>query len=128
VVSGSSTANRYGTAAERAAADRYRLRREGNHTSWCDALDADGVPHEIKSTVHRRASGRPGRFRLWKDQHDRLAAAGGRYVFVVYRIRGRGVQPLKMTRIRASRLPISTWYGGSHPKGKERKITPASIF
>jgi hypothetical protein len=49
---------------------------------WYDVESVTGV-HEVKSTVEELSSGRNGRFRLWKHQHERLEEEGGTYHFLV---------------------------------------------
>lgn len=107
-------ANHYGTLAEREAAERYRLRRDGVHTAWCDAVGRDGTPHEVKATDLGREY---PRFRVVEDPHRELQRRGGRYVFVAYKRRGRGMTVVRMTRLHASRLPASTWYGAGGHRG-----------
>jgi len=125
----SSSANAYGTAAERKAAAEYRLTIEGVHNYWRDAITSDGTPVEIKAAMQQRADGSEGRFRVFEDAHDKLHAAGGRYVFVAYRVRGRGIQVLASTMLHASQLPGSTWYGaGGHRDSRQRKIAISDVF
>lgn len=47
-----------------------------------DVEAPDGIK-EVKSTQKRLSSGRRGRFRLWKDQHEYLRDHGGEYWFLV---------------------------------------------
>lgn len=125
----SKRANRYGTLAERHAAQRYRLTRDGAHTSWCDAIDADGTPHEIKAAMVERADGSPGRFRVFEKYHEELQRQNGRYVFVAYKPRGAGITVSRMKRIHSSRLPGSTWYGaGGHRDSQQRKLSISQVF
>jgi hypothetical protein len=122
----SQKANRYGTLAEKRAAEKYRLRREGEHTSWFDAVTRDGTPVEIKATDSSRDY---PRFRVFEKYHDRLAAAGGKYVFVLYQRRGRGLTVPKTRMLPASQLPVSAWYGsGGHRGSDETKIRPRDVF
>jgi hypothetical protein len=128
-VTTSRKANRYGSLAERKAAEEYDLRREGAHTSWCDAVDSEGVPHEIKAAMLNRRSGGTGRFRVFEEYHEQLAAAGGRYVFVAYKRAGRGIRVVEMKRLSATKLPVSTWYGaGGHRESRQTKISPSAFF
>lgn len=88
-----------------------------------------GVAHEIKSAMHSYSDGREGKFRVFEDPHDRLQSEGGRYVFVCYRVRGRGIQVLDMERRAASRLPGSVWYGaGGHRGTQQREIQVSEVF
>jgi hypothetical protein len=128
-MSRSSNASRYGSLAEKRAAEKYGLRLGGVHTSWCDAEFGNGKPVEIKSAMHRRANGSPGRFRLFRTYHDRLLEADGYYCFVVYRIRGRGIEVLRTLMTKASRLPSTTWYGaGGHRSNQQTKLRIDTVF
>lgn len=128
-MSRSSNANRYGTLAERKMADRYDLRREGEHTSWCDAVDRQGNPWELKATMAERADGSSGRFRIFEDSHEKLQAVGGYYGFAVYKPRGRGITIIEMKSLDASELPGSTWYGaGGHRGSNQRKVGIEEVF
>lgn len=70
-----------GTAAEEWVARQVDGERTPN--AWFD-VDAglDGII-EVKSTRRRLSSGRRGRFRLWKDQHQNLKDHNGEYWFLV---------------------------------------------
>lgn len=128
-MSRSSNANRYGTLAEKHMAERWRLDREGAHTYWCDAVAADGTPWELKAAMVERADGTEGRFRIFEDAHDELAAEGGRYGFAAYRPWGRGIQISAMAAMDATRLPGSTWYGaGGHRDSNQRKLRVSEVF
>jgi len=109
----SKRANRYGTLAEKQMAEKWRLTREGVHTFWRDAIDAEGRPWELKAAVVETASGRPGRFRVREHAHARLVENDGRYGFAVYRRIGRGIRILRYKAMPATRLPVSAWYGAS---------------
>jgi hypothetical protein len=122
-------ANRYGTLAEKKLAEKYRLSREGEHTSWCDAVDADGRPWELKAAMVERADGSTGRFRVFREPHRRLARANGMYGFAAYRVRGRGITVLQTRAVPASDLPGSAWYGaGGHRSSEQRKIAVEDVF
>lgn len=67
--------------------EQYRARQRGDgadHTpdEWFDVLDG-WQPIEVKSTQRTLASGRKGRFRLWRNQHDGMTEQGGEYDFAV---------------------------------------------
>ena len=125
----SKKAARYGSRAEKKAAERYNLELEGNHCSWHDAKRADGTPVEIKAAAVERASGAEGRFRVFRKYHKTLRRADGIYVFVAYRPHGTGISIANMTTYHSSKLPLSTWYGaGGHRESKQRKITISEIF
>jgi hypothetical protein len=122
----SKKASRVGALAERAAAERYGLDLHGKHTSWCDARMRDGTPVEVKAADLAREY---PRFRVFEEYHRKLQAEGGRYVFVAYRRRGSGIEVVTMTRMHASRLPASAWYGaGGHRDSKQAKIPVSRVF
>lgn len=72
--------------------EQYRARRRGGeHTpgEWFDVMDG-WQPVEVKSTQRRIntdpelvSSPRNGRWRLWRDQHEKMVEQGGEYDFVV---------------------------------------------
>lgn len=120
----SKKANRYGTLAERHFADERGLTREGVHTPWCDARFQNGVPVEIKSAKHS-----PGYFQIYKKYHRKLRREGGWYGFVVYRIRGTGIQVLDTKMVRPDRLPISTWGPtGGHRDSDKAYLPVGDVF
>jgi len=122
-MSRSSNAAHYGAKVEDAARDRYGL--EADHSAWYDARRRNGDPVETKAAMYRRADGSPGRVRIFRDYHERLARADGWYCFGSYRVRGRGVEivAMTMTRARALRLESSDFYGaGGHRDSEQIKI------
>lgn len=122
----SKKANRYGTLAERHAAEKYNLRREGEHTSWCDAIrETDGVPVEIKSAMVST-----GYFQIYRKYHEKLREVGGRYVFVVYRVHGRGIRVLKTRMKRSEHLSIrSRWSPtGGHRDSEKAKVEIRTVM
>jgi hypothetical protein len=118
---------RYGSLAEQKAAEKYRLRRDGVHTSWCDAVDSDGRPVEIKATDAAREY---PRFKIYEKYHDRLQSNNGHYVFVLYRKCGRGIVVADIRRRHASRLPTLTWHktGGHRDTPHESKVKPSEVL
>lgn len=120
-------ANHYGTLCERLAAEKYSLTLA--RSSWKDAEFQNGTPVEIKSTMRTHADGGAGNFKLYSTYHRRLRAADGQYCFVVYRIRGQGVEPLRMKMVHSSRLPRLSWHGGgSHRDAQQAKVGIPEIF
>jgi len=126
-MSRSHKANHYGTLCEQKAAERYGL--ELDRSSWHDARRGDGAPIEVKSTMYRHADGQPGTFKLYSTYHRKLRRENGWYVFVVYRIRGRGIQVVCMEMRHSSRLPKLNWHGGgAHRNAYQSKLPIADIF
>ncbi|SFS00028.1 hypothetical protein SAMN05216559_2298 [Halomicrobium zhouii] len=120
-------ANHYGTLCERKAVHRYGL--ELDRSSWHDARRDDGTPVEIKSTMRRHADGQPGNFKLYSKYHRRLWRTNGWYIFIIYRVRGNGLQVLKSEMRHSSRLPQLSWHGGGqHRDAKQAKILINSLF
>ncbi|GGL73706.1 hypothetical protein [Halocalculus aciditolerans] len=110
-------------------AEKWNLRREGVHTYWRDAVDADGTAWELKATMAETASGRPGRFRVRSHAHDRLTDAGGWYGFAVYVVVGNGIRVRAYRAIPAVRLPVSAWYGaGGTDEHDHTKIAIGDLF
>ncbi|ELZ94891.1 hypothetical protein C440_07442 [Haloferax mucosum ATCC BAA-1512] len=122
----SKKAARYGALAERAARERYGLEME--HTSWYDAKTSDGTPVEIKAAMLNRASGKTGRFRVFKRYHKKLIDEGGVYVFVCYTARGRGIRIARMRTVDASCLRLKFYGAGGHRESNQAKIPPEKIF
>jgi hypothetical protein len=122
----SSRSARLGALAEKAARDRYGL--EADHSSWHDARDPEGKPVEVKATMTRQRDGTTGRFRIFRRYHRTLEEAGGRYVFVVYRPRGRGIEVVRTRSVNASDLSLSWGGSGGHRGSLEAKIPHSSVF
>lgn len=74
----------YGEQAEEYVVEYYGI--EMYRQDYYDALDGDD-PIQIKGTsveIENPSGTRRGRFRLWDDDHKKLVANGGEYVFVLY--------------------------------------------
>lgn len=128
-MSRSSNAAHYGAEVERAGRERYGL--EPAHSPWHDAKRSNGDPVETKAAMYRRANGSPGRFRIFREPHEKLARADGWYCFGSYRVRGRGVEivAMTMTRARALRLSSSDWYGaGGHRDSEQVKLPIEAVL
>lgn len=117
---------RYGALAERAARERYGL--EPEHDGHHDAVAPDGRPVEIKSAMLNRASGRTGRFRIFREYHQQLDREGGYYVFVAYRRSGRGISVVRMRSVEADALTMNWYQGTHHRNSRERKLTIEQVF
>ncbi|WP_435124053.1 hypothetical protein [Halobaculum sp. D14] len=119
----SQNAARYGALAEAHARERYGL--DAEHDAYHDAVDDDGRPWDVKACLVTRDA---PRFRLWKEQHARLAREGGGYVFVKYRPVGRGIRVLGTRSVRAQSLQVSFYGAGEHEKGEQVKVPPSTVF
>jgi len=113
----SQRAARYGALAERVAFARYDL--EPERDDWHDALDEHGRPWDVKAAMLSRQS---PRFRLWKEQHERLRQEDGGYVFIGYRPVGRGIRVVRARSLRARSLRLRWGGAGEHPKGEQAKV------
>lgn len=122
-MSRSQNAARYGALAERHARERYGL--DVDHSSWHDARDSSGDAWDVKACMATRDA---PRFRLWKEQHTRLARVGGGYVFIEYRPVGVGVRVLRTRTVRARSLRLRFYGAGRHQKGDQVKVSPRRIF
>jgi hypothetical protein len=121
---------RYGARAESRAIDARGYRRE-NMGPWHDAVDQNGTPVEIKAAMRERSNGKQGRFRVFEEPHERLQREEGRYLFVVYRARGTGVEMLATEEMPARELRIRDWvHSGHKTDGREmqRRIPISEIF
>ena len=128
----SQQASRFGRLVELKAAERYGLRLDhsevGRTGTRVDARDGDGNPQDIKGAMSNRKTG-PGRFRLWKDQHDVLKAHSGGYVFVRYRATDGGIYVHEMKAVPASAVRVDWGGSGSHRRDSQQaKILATSVF
>ena len=123
----SKRANHYGTAAERYVVRKYDL--ELSRASWKDAERSDGTPVEIKSCRHRHVDGQPGNFKIYEKYHRKLRQNDGWYAFLVYRLDGRMLDPIRSEMMHSSRLPRLSWHGGGeHRHTKQSKLEYHIIF
>ena len=126
----SQQASKYGKLVEIKAAERYGLELDHSEVrgTRVDARAGNGTPYDIKGAMSNRQSG-PGRFRLWKDQHDVLTATGGGYVFVHYRATDGGILVHDMMRVRAESVKVKWGGAGSHRRNSEQaKILAKDVF
>lgn len=108
-----SKAPQIGRQAEQYARRRYGLQQAND--SWRDAVDpTSGRPVEIKTAAVEYPNGRRGRFRIFKQPHDRLAQSDGYYVLVAYD--PPGFNPVADTTLDARRLTHyhNGWYTSNH--------------
>lgn len=119
----------YGSAAEQYLREERDL--EVDQTTWHDARTQSGEPVEIKAAKREMSNGRPGRFLLRRESHERLQRADGWIGWVVYRARGRGIEVLetRMQRARAVRVDRWTTTGGAEPhRDAEKQIPVSEVF
>jgi len=121
-VNRSRKAARYGSLAEKWAAERYGLELERD--DWHDAR-RDDRPGDVKAAMNSREA---TRFRLWEEQHRRLRREDGFYVFVLYRPVGRGIDVLRSRTVAARSLRVRFGGAGDHPKGRQAKVPPGKVF
>jgi hypothetical protein len=109
-----------GTQAEEYVAQQTGGERTPN--AWFDMEAPEGIV-EVKSTQERLSSGRRGRFRLWKDQHQNLKDHGGRYWFLVDGVGVEQLDPEDIDDI-VEEEGLSWAGSGSHPQGSDQlKLT-----
>ena len=126
----SQLASKFGKLVEIRAADRFDLELDHSEVRGVrvDARDQEGAPVDIKGAMSNRRTG-PGRFRLWKDQHDVLNAESGSYVFVRYQGRDDGIAIHEMKRVPASAIRVDWGGSGDHRRDSEQaKILARSVF
>ena len=126
----SQLASHFGKLVELKAAERYGLTVDHSPIRGVrvDARDSEGVPFDIKGAMSNRKTG-PGRFRVWKDQHDVLNATGGGYVFVRYKGRKDGIEILNMRSVSASDISVQWGGAGDHRRdSRQAKILASSLF
>jgi hypothetical protein len=123
----SSNASHYGSLAEKKMAEKYGfdLDRSSNRDGCLD-----GDPVEVKATMRKRRDGSPGRYRLFREQHQYLKRRSGIYVFVVYRVRGKGIQTLDDRSIPAEEISVD-WGPSNHGspnRDRQTKIRYDEVF
>jgi len=131
-MSRSQKASYYGKLVEIKAAERYGLRLDhsevGDSGTRVDARDSEGRPWDVKGAMSNRKTG-PGRFRVWKDQHDVLTEHGGGYVFVWYQGRSDGIAIHDMRSVAAEDISVRWGGSGDHRRdSKQAKILARSVF
>lgn len=126
-----------GALAEVIATDEYAGFNRFVDASWYDGRRDSGAVLEVKSALSSLASGADGRFRLWKEQHDRLVEhdrdGTARYAFVLFDVSGR-----EPTALLTQREPATVgrqigarggWYPSGHDSRDEQyKLPIEAIF
>lgn len=128
----SQQASRYGKLVEIKAARRFGLELDHSEVARSgtrvDARDSQGRPWDVKGAMSNRKTG-PGRFRLWKDQHDVLRRHSGGYVFVRYRAVESGIYVHEMRSVPASAVHVEWGGSGNHRRDSQQaKILARSVF
>lgn len=106
-------------------AEDYVARQTGGTrtpNAWFDVETSHGII-EVKSTQERLSSGRRGRFRLWRSQHENLKDHGGRYWFLVDGVGEREMDPAEIDRIMAEEGLSWTGSGDHGQDTQQVKLT-----
>lgn len=115
----SSSATTHGMRAEIAAQRKYGLDGAGG-SGFADLTAGNGVPYQVKSTVHTRASGNPGRFRFEKGNFEELADGRSGVILVLFPSVGtESDRPLKIEKLPTSEVSTvieerSGWVEAGH--------------
>lgn len=99
-------------------------------------LNSDERVAEAKSTQTELSNGNAGRFRLWKEQHEKLLRADregtARYVFVLVDVSGR---PLRARMVQKVPADVGNqigarggWNASGHSKGRQHKLPIEAVF
>jgi hypothetical protein len=82
-----------GALAETVATDIYSGYSRFVDAPWYDGRRESGAVLEVKSALSTLGSGADGRFRLWREQHEKLVEhdrdGSARYAFVLFDVSGR---------------------------------------
>jgi hypothetical protein len=101
-----------------------------------DLSSDEGQLAEVKSTQTTLANGNAGRWRLWKDQHEKLLRADregtARYVFVLVTVDARPLEAKMVQRIPAdvgNKIGArGGWNESGHPSGRQHKLPVDAIL
>lgn len=125
-----------GKLAERIASEQYAGMSQFGVENFDISNSDTGKLGECKSTATELSSGAKGRFRLFKNQHEKLLRAdregSARYVFVLFDVSGRPVVarlkqkvPSKIGRLIGAR---GGWNKSGHPSGPQYKLPIDAVF
>jgi len=126
-----------GEVAEEIATDVYAGYSPFVDAPWYDAARDSGAVLEVKSALSSLASGADGRFRLWRDQHEKLVEhdrdGSARYAFVLFDLSGREpVALLKQREPAAVGRQVGARGGwgpsGHNSRGEQYKLPIGAIF
>lgn len=122
--------------AEELAAAEYRGYSAFRDAGPFDVATESGSVAETKSTATTLENGNPGRFRLFKQQHDKLVRKDRRgtgwYIFVLWDLRESGVtarlkrmNPAAVGNLIGGR---GGWNRSGHPAGRQHKVPWREVF
>ncbi len=129
MAAGSGTAPEAGARAARAARRKYGLVTES--CEWYDLVHpANGYRYQVKACRTETDRGQPGRWRLWKADHQRMIDHRGCYIFAVYAPEsGRIWKIEKVSTTDVDDLVRGKWYpSGHHSKGQQYKLSWRDVF
>jgi hypothetical protein len=104
---------------------------------WYDARRESGAVLEVKSALSTLGSGADGRFRLWREQHEKLVEhdrdGSARYGFVLFDVSGREPTALLKQREPATvgrQIGARGGWGpsGHDSQGEQHKLPIEAIF
>lgn len=100
----SSKTSSQGVAGEIAAARKFDLDGAGG-AGYADLRASNGVPVQVKSTVHTRADGSPGRFRFERQNFEQLREQPAAVALVLFpSVGSRSRRPLRVQKLPASEV------------------------
>lgn len=112
--------------AELAAQRKYGLHGAGG-AGYADLRAANGVPYQVKSTVHTRASGDPGRFRFERGNFEQLREQPAGVVLVLFpSVGSESRRPLRVEKVPASEVAatiseLGGWVEAGHASFSEQR-------
>jgi hypothetical protein len=122
----SSQASTQGMTAEIAAQRKYGLTGAGG-AGFADLRAGNGVPYQVKSTVHTRANGNPGRVRFEKGNFEELREGPAGVIVVVFpSVGSSSSRPLRIEKLPAAEVEatiseLGGWVRAGHESFAEQK-------
>jgi hypothetical protein len=125
-----------GALAESLAAGKYEAYSEFVDSGEFDLATDSGSIAEVKSALSELANGNPGRFRLFKEQHDSLVRedrdGSAFYIFVLFSLEGREPEAL-MKRKNPADVGYQIgarggWNRSGHQSGLQHKLPIDAVF
>jgi hypothetical protein len=126
-----------GELAETIATDIYSGYNRFVDAPWYDGRRESGAVLEVKSALSTLGSGADGRFRLWREQHEKLVEhdrdGSARYAFVLFDISGREPTALLKQREPATvgrQIGARGGWGpsGHDSQGEQYKLPIEAVF